>query len=375
MSLSKLLLRLTGRDSIIFESTPDFSDNTYWLFRYLVTHTGIQEKYRLVWFVNDSSRTRANLCGVPVVCVNNTRYTPWVRIRRLFYRYTARAIIDCNHFVRKCRPEQIRIHLGHGMPIKIPEQYLQELGDVDYLPITGEGFRSFYAQYLPSDAIHAVGYPRNDILWQAQPRTDPAGISIVWMPTYRQHRTTASQSVPAVFPLGIPAVHSREELMQLSQLLQKRKITLYLRLHPAQDLSVLHLNRAALDGIVLLDDQYLAAHGTTLYAFLAGTDALITDYSSVYYDYLLTGKPIGLTLEDVEEYSARWPMFVEDMHRLPGRKLMCFSDLLAFVEEIAASSDPCRAQRMQFAESMGIHAMPACAQISEYLMQRLHSEK
>ena len=40
----------------------------------------------------------------------------------------------------------------------------------------------------------------------------------------------------------------------------------------------------------------------TLYHLLSQTDAMISDYSSVYGDYLLTDKPIGFAFNDLEEY-------------------------------------------------------------------------
>lgn len=79
--------------------------------------------------------------------------------------------------------------------------------------------------------------------------------------------------------------------------------------HPAQDLA--HIRALELSNLRFIDDGLFAAHGITSYEFLACTDALITDYSSVLFDYLLTGKPVGLTFEDIDAY-ARQPGFAID---------------------------------------------------------------
>ena len=45
--------------------------------------------------------------------------------------------------------------------------------------------------------------------------------------------------------------------------------------------------------------------GLSVYALLRNADALITDYSSAYFDYMLLNRPIAFTVEDIEEYRKR----------------------------------------------------------------------
>ena len=52
----------------------------------------------------------------------------------------------------------------------------------------------------------------------------------------------------------------------------------------------------------MANDEYLKEKEIKLNQILSATDALITDYSSIYYDYLLTDKPIGLTINDIDEF-------------------------------------------------------------------------
>lgn len=60
----------------------------------------------------------------------------------------------------------------------------------------------------------------------------------------------------------------------------EHNILLLFRPHPVQDLSVFH--KEELPHIRIADDVFLASMECTLYELLAQTDALITDYSSVY---------------------------------------------------------------------------------------------
>ena len=55
--------------------------------------------------------------------------------------------------------------------------------------------------------------------------------------------------------------------------------------------------------ISLFPDEKLKEWKIDLYEVLGATDFLITDYSSVYFDYLLLNKPIIFTPTDLEEYN------------------------------------------------------------------------
>ena len=69
---------------------------------------------------------------------------------------------------------------------------------------------------------------------------------------------------------------------------------------------------------------------------LAGSDALITDYSSVYYDYTLHDKPIAVVWEDIEDYK-RFPGFAVDLsdYLKGAEKIYKIDELCGFVESVA----------------------------------------
>lgn len=60
--------------------------------------------------------------------------------------------------------------------------------------------------------------------------------------------------------------------------------------------------------------------GVDKYEFLNSVDALITDYSSVFFDYSITRKPIILYMYDYEEYMHDRGMYF-DIKELPFRKI------------------------------------------------------
>lgn len=85
----------------------------------------------------------------------------------------------------------------------------------------------------------------------------------------------------------------------------------------------------------------LNEHGTTSYELLADSDALLTDYSTVYYDYLLMNKPIGLVINDLEEYSKKIGFALgEYKDFMKGSYIENMNDFDVFIENLHKGIDP-----------------------------------
>lgn len=117
------------RRAVIFESHPDFSDNSFALYQEFLRR-GIQRRYRLYWMKTfRGGKVPELLEGVSVF--ENEPGGLLETIRRAYILNTSKYIIDCNSFIYKRRKGQIRIHLGHGMPVKIDLNYSRKFGDCD----------------------------------------------------------------------------------------------------------------------------------------------------------------------------------------------------------------------------------------------------
>lgn len=80
--------------------------------------------------------------------------------------------------------------------------------------------------------------------------------------------------------------------------------------------------------------------GTTVYELLAEADGLLTDYSSVYYDYLLTKKPIGLVIDDIADYESSRGLALDDYKEyIRGCYIYTLDDLCSFLERFARDID------------------------------------
>lgn len=342
----KLTAKLPRKNIIIFESIPAFSDNTYWFYRYLTQNENVCKKYRFVWAVRSKADFQDELLGQKITCIIKTTDDYKEKLRFAYYSNFAKYIVDCNDYIRKKNPQQVRIFLGHGMPVKIADQYLLEQGETDLNTLTSSFFFEMYKQYgLPAETLSNIGYCRNDILCKHSGiRKDRKENSIIWMPTYRQHSGVKNLKIENSFPLGLPVIKSHEQMAEINDFLKENNTVLYIRPHPAQDISVLHLDE--MSNIVIANNDFLQKKNLQLYEFLTQTDALITDYSSVYYDYLLLDRPIALAVEDLEQFNQKWKLYFSDFKaNYHCRYLDSPDDLKTFIREVVTDSDPFAKER------------------------------
>ena len=103
-----------------------------------------------------------------------------------------------------------------------------------------------------------------------------------------------------------------------------------------------------LSNLVLINDAFLAEHHVMNYELMGKADALLTDYSSVYHDYLLLNRPIGLCWDDYEEFARREGFVVDvDTVLAPGEKIYTTEDLCGFINRLAAGEDRLREVRTE----------------------------
>lgn len=368
--MRKLLNKLPLKRIIIFESNPDFTDNSYWLFKYMAENTDLFKNYKCVWFVAKEKLKRNELCGIQIKCVDSISDKLGKRLIRLYYTWFAKVIIDCNRCIHKRRDKQYRVYLTHGMPIKIPDAYMKGVGKCDLLPVSGQGFIDYFSRYVERKSIRNIGTPRNDIL--ISNKDVPVKEKyIVWMPTFRQHKTATKNKIENIFPLGLPILKTIEDIDELNRCLEENNVKMMLRPHPAQDTSILKIHQG--ENIIIATDEYLNLRGEQLYDFISKSSGLITDYSSIYLDYLFLDKPIGLSLEDAKEFAAQWPLFFADMENgVPGKNIINVDELCSFVKSIADECDAEKGKRREFMKTWGMSEIESCKTIVNLIIKEAH---
>lgn len=138
---------------------------------------------------------------------------------------------------------------------------------------------------LPGDRIPVTGYARTDLILESAGAHDGDRRSILYAPTWRE-----SDDEGALWK-GFDRERWRALLRELDA-------ELVIKLHPLTD-------EEALPGESVLDRRIrMASPGEAkdVNRFLAGVDALVTDYSSIAVDYAVLRRPIIYFLPDASAY-------------------------------------------------------------------------
>ncbi len=339
--ITKFFRLLPLKDIIILESSPDCSDSAQEFFEYLLKK-GANKKYKIVWFLNKPETNYPAYENVEYFYRHGLDSKSVMK--KMLYENRARFILDSNAFVYKQRKDQIRIHMTHGDPYKVAYEYTSLIGDVDGVLTSSSLFKDFYndVSKIDRDKVLPLGLPRNTVLANSKTFDKKA---IIWMPTYRKHNNGFGMEEEfGGFWNGMPAIHSEEEFLKLNALLEEKGLTMYFRPHPAQDITHFKMNKY--ENFIIADNDYLKSRNVKLYDFVANCGALITDYSSIYNDFLLTGRPIGLTIEDLEEYTKRCGIVFNDFeHDVKGDYILGFDDLLKFINNYSEGKDNSKEER------------------------------
>ncbi len=290
-----------------------------------------------------------------------------VRVKRgsyAYYRELARAAwwVDNQGFPREVRPRagQTYLQTWHGIPLKrmgFDEPRFREASDEeraqiqamvdrwDFLVSAGPFFdETFLPAFRYEGEVIRYGSPRNDrLVTEAAPedvsalrrRLDlPEDRSIVlYAPTFRESARVASGPVPLA--------------LELSVLQEQLGDSVYLLLRPHY-LNTIEVPRR-FDGFA----RDVTAHADVTDLFLV-SDALVTDYSSVMFDYAVLDRPIVFFAYDYDEYVRDTRgTYVELRDIAPGPLVRTSAEVASALADLPALDIPWRERRAAFLERYG----------------------
>ncbi len=234
-------------------------------------------------------------------------------------------------------PRKIVTYVGHGMPLKsfvftnphmkFKERLLHrlEVPTYNYVVASSEWDRESLKKCFrkTNDEVIITGLPRNDILIRSN-KTEKKKI-ILYAPTYRDDKSFS------LFP------YADMDFTDLDDTLEELGAILYLRLH-FNDKNKLNLddfkNIKFLDHIEIPEIQ----------DYLPNVDVLISDYSSIYLDYLLLNRPLIFLCYDLEEYTKMRGFLYEYDSVTPGYKPNSYKELKVAIHD-SLFKDDFRAER------------------------------
>jgi len=179
--------------------------------------------------------------------------------------------------------------------------YTREIKIYDFLLATSDYFKPIMASAfnISTNNVHTFGYPRNDILFdenyhsgymeKLKGRYDCKNI-IAYLPTYR-----ASNNQEKDFELFSNGFNRKA----MEAFLKETDSVLFIKLHYAEQERMRNKHFDLGSRIIYADENEVADINDVLQYI----DVLITDYSGVYFDYLLLNRPVIFLAFDLEAYT------------------------------------------------------------------------
>lgn len=312
--LRSLNMLIPKKDNqILFASKPDYSDNAKALYEYIMANQ-IYRQYDIVWLVNDP-------VILQILTQNGIKTCLEKSIHGLYCIFRSKYIVGThNHYCRLKVRKQYLINLWHGMPLKAmgfadhleTESSLQGFrigGEADNILIATSSItrNAMVVSFLVDPRKVAItGQPRNDYLFMTSKEQKLAQLLnrdlsqynklLLYMPTFR---------------VGYGRFEGTTEHLDLLRLeifnefLKDNNILFVLKLHPFEEKYWISQDNfeQCNENIVILNTECLTAHLISIYEVLECFDILITDYSSIYFDFLLLNRPIIFLPLDLRRYA------------------------------------------------------------------------
>jgi CDP-glycerol glycerophosphotransferase (TagB/SpsB family) len=256
----------------------------------------------------------------------------------------------------KFSSKKLFIHTGHGFPIKAVAlanksvskdeiagwKRMNELVDVELassdimaeLLSKGHGYE--VGRFL------AVGQPKNDKLVAPRPEGRPKFLDklpehekiVFYCPTFRDWGPAR------LFPF------KDFDKAQLEKFLEDNKMVILVRYHINEGEPP-----SKLLGGRCVDFSYDKFPDVENEDVLLYIDSIMTDYSSIYCDFLLLDRPLIFLPYDLEEYKQRRGFMVDDYDKWsPGPKPGNFEDFLKVLKDLAEGKDDFKADRKRVNE-------------------------
>lgn len=232
-----------------------------------------------------------------------------------YYDILTSAVILTTHDFR-CNDNQINIQLWHGIPLKglsYMSHYENQNTEAnhlawskfDHIISSSQTYSTLLnACYgIDGNKYEVLGMPRNDMLFNQYNSKDnlkklfnreiDGNRILFYLPTFRSTIYGEKNG----FLTSENDLFEAENLKKLNLFLKQNGIVLITKPHPQEDKENLELSN-----IFFVSEKQLIKNNLDLYEILGAADVLITDYSSVYFDYLLLDRPVIFYTPDYDEY-------------------------------------------------------------------------
>lgn len=334
-----------SNQKVFFDSYPDYCDNSRAMSDFLL-QTG---KYDIFWAVNKipSGADRR------IHFITKDRF--WLYI---YHTITSKYIFATHESNNWANPKrQVSVCLWHGTPLKkigllqYPE-YVGLMRQFRYFVSSSSYYKDIFKACF-GDKLNVIvtGLPRNDELFKDRDVLVNIGLKrnddervVLYLPTFRQ--TVSGRVIDAsenVFEDSYIKFNNADSLNEWNDILKEHHLILVVKPHPADKAM---RESIEMSNIHVIQNDVLQQYDVQLNALLSNADALITDFSSVFVDYMLLDRPIGFMIPDLEEYNKNRGFLMDPVKEyLPGEVISSKSELVSFFEDISKGLDSSKEKR------------------------------
>ena len=290
---------------------------------------------------------------------SHLKWSVWKKIGGAQYIFTT-------HQPFKIKRKQISFSLWHGIPLKrmgfmaYNTKYHTNKHNMniwqhqaDYIASSSDIYETLMASCVGIDTNKFIrtGFPRLDFLNKPISKriilkdlfdsdNEKAKIGI-YMPTFRyelEDRTIMNQIESGNF-----FAFDDFNIVALNSTLVENNQYLIVKLHP-YEMKLVSAEMKQASNIAFLNNNYLNENDIDLYELLGITDFLMTDFSSMFFDYLLLNRPIIFVSNFLKQYSKARGLLMSPYEKIvPGQQVLNQKELQIILKNI--DKDPYKERR------------------------------
>lgn len=283
-------------------------------------------------------------------------FSMWKKIGQAHFIFTT-------HQPFKIKKKQLNIAFWHGIPLKrmgimayntlrkddLRNQRLWEK-TTDVVTSSSDLYESLMTACMAISAnkYQKLGFPRLDALSNPviskkrllqdlfQQKDDNAKIGI-YMPTFRYELEDGK--IMKQIEQGNFFAFTDFKIDQLNAALKNNHQYLLVKLHP-YEMRLFKNFESEYSNISFLNNDYLFDNNYDLYELLGLTDFLMTDFSSIYFDYLHLNKPIIFVTNFLEKYEKVRGLLLSPYQKItPGRCVNNQVELISCLDNLSNKMD------------------------------------
>ena len=334
-----LCILLPHKKTIIFESGDNLFDNGFVLADYVANRPDCK-KYKLICIGKKKNNKNIFSPLIYYFCYDNSFIS---QLRLLKFSFRSKYIFysyDNYWKYIKLKKSTKLVYVTHGaFPIKNVSEYFDSMFNNQnfYYILCTTSFvkKQLELRYPRNNAKYFLsGMPRCDLLKNNKEGIvfDTLGIKknfkiVIIACTFRHFDNPNTLFFKDEFPISL----SENDICYLNKNAIEKNIVVLFKLHHAQFCNITNF---AFTNIIFVDDNILQKNYISNFDLFNASSALITDYSGIFMDYLLTDKPLGFILTDKEKYRDERGFTIPNFEDyLPGEKILTKEELFNFIFE------------------------------------------